>query len=597
MKLLSANTVLARETIVHRLHQHALERPEQMAFTFLRYDEVGNQSLTYGELELRARAIGSHLFRQGANGKPVLLLFPSSLDYIAAYFGCLYAGALAVPAYAPHSAREWPRIQAIVADAQAGFALTTSADLARASAWVARAPDLARLTWIAVDKLTADEAESWQDDAPGELAFLQYTSGSTTDPRGVMVSHSNLMHNLSMIYDYWQVPTAPSPVSVSWLPLFHDMGLIMGILFPLYSGFPGYVMAPAAFLQRPMRWLQAISDYRGTFACAPNFAYELCLRRVSEQDLSSLDLSSWAGAINAAEPVRSTTIERFTRFFAASGFPSNGFRPAYGMAEATLVVTSGYRTDPPCRIQTVSKQRLEENRVEMAADVEEATTTIIGCGLPVGHQRVVIVDPATLERCEETCVGEIWISGPSVAQGYWRRPQETAEIFQAHLATGEGPFLRTGDLGVLWKNNLFVIGRRKDLIILDGRNIYPQDIELTVEQAHPAILAGCCAAFACEQDGEERLIILAEIDHHYRSQASDDPQSASMKSALAASSPLNTQEIITSVRRAVAEYHGVRAQRVVLLKRGGIFKTTSGKVQRRACLQAFLQGTLKTWSN
>lgn len=603
MKTILASTALKGETLVHRLHQHALERPEQTAFTFLRYGETGNDKLSYGELDRRSRAIGAHLLRQGANGKPVLLLFPSGLEYIAAYLGCLYAGALAIPAYVPHSVRDWPRIRAIATDAQADFALITTADLTKASRWITQASDLGRLTWITTDSLTADEAEPWQDSTIGELAFLQYTSGSTTAPKGVMVSHGNLMHNLSMIYAYWQVAETPNPIYVSWLPFFHDMGLIMSILFPLYGGFPGYLMAPTDFLQRPLRWLQAISDYRGTLTSAPNFAYEYCLQRISAQDLPKLDLSCWEGAVNAAETVRSDTIERFTRFFATCGFPQNGFRPSYGLAEATLVVTSTYKKDPPCCIKTVSMQRLEENVLEIASESEQAIKTIVGCGRPAGKQHIVIVDPETLQRCESTHVGEIWISGPSVAQGYWRRPQETAEFFQAYLATGEGPFLRTGDLGAIWEDNLFITGRKKDLIILGGRNLYPQDIELTVEQAHPAIRSGCCAAFAFEQGGEERLIILAEIDHRYRpptvvvSLSLEGDSVAKKTSDLAEFSQVNMQEIVKHVRRDVSEHHGVRAHQVLLLKIGGVLKTSSGKVQRQACSQAFLQGTLKTWQS
>lgn len=602
MRKILTSTALERETLVHRLRQHALEQPEQTAFTFLRYGEAGNESLTYKELDQRSRAIGTHLRHQGVSGKPVLLLLPSGLDYIATYCACLYAGALAIPAYAPHSARDWPRIQAILSDARAEFALTTSANLTKSRRWIAQTPELARLTWLALDNLDLEQAEPWRDDAIGELAFLQYTSGSTTDPKGVIISHRNLMHNLSMIYAYWQVPEATSPVHVSWLPLFHDMGLILSVLFPLYSGFPGYLMAPADFLQRPLRWLQAISDYRGTFTCAPNFAYELCLQRVSLHDLPGLDLRCWEGAVNAAEPVRPDTIERFTRFLSPCGFPQNGFRPAYGMAEATLVVTSGYRTDPPCRIKTVNKQRLEEHILEETDDAEIGIKALVGCGGPSGEQEVVIVDPETFQRCEDTRVGEIWISGPSVAQGYWQRPQETAEVFQAYLATGEGPFLRTGDLGAFCEGELFITGRRKDVIILDGRNLYPQDIELTVERAHPAIRAGCCAAFSLEQDEEERLIVLAEIDHHYRAPGGvSSPSPASNPTGSVSDAPgpsqLDLQEIIKGIRRAVAEYHGVRVHQVLLLKTGGVLKTSSGKIRRRACSQAFIQGTLRTWQS
>jgi acyl-CoA synthetase (AMP-forming)/AMP-acid ligase II len=572
---------VAEETLVHCLRRRAIEQPEQVAYTFLRYGEAGNQSMTYRELDGYARSIGAHLLTRGARSRPVLLFLPSGLDYIAAYFGCLYAGAIAVPAYVPHSARDIPRIEAIVADAQAEIVLTTRDDYARAARRVAERPALARLLWIPIDCLEASTNDPWQPAGSGDrLAFLQYTSGSTATPRGVMVSHRNLWHNLAAIHAHWGVDVTRRPVGVYWLPLFHDMGLIMSILAPLYSGYPVYFMAPADFLQRPLRWLQAISDYRGTFSCAPNFAYELCVRRSGAADLAGLDLRCWRGAGNASEAVRSHTFEHFRHTFAACGFAPTAFRPAYGLAEATLLVTAGYQQEP-VRIQAISKARLEEGYLESADPATCEVQHVVGCGRPIEGQRVLIVDAETLQRCEDAQVGEIWVAGPSVARGYWQRPAETARTFAAHLADGEGPFLRTGDLGVLCAGELFVTGRLKDLIVIDGRNLYPQDIELSVEQAHPAVRAGHCVAFAAEQEGEERLIVLAEIDRHYL--------------PAAGSGPLERRQIVARVRQAIAERHEVRAQEVLLLKPGTILKTSSGKLQRRASRVAFIQGTLKTW--
>lgn len=584
------STALKMDTLIHRLHTRALEQPEQIAYTFLRYTQAGNESLTYRELDLRARSIGSHLRNLGVSGKPVLLFFPSGLAYISAYFGCLYAGAIAVPTYAPHSMRDVPRIQAIVADSQAEIVLTTADEYLKATRWIARTPELVRLTWLTTESLVEGVQEAGPDETiDGDtLAFLQYTSGSTTAPRGVMVSHSNLIHNLAAIHARWKVDETICPVGVSWLPIFHDMGLIMGILSPLYSGYPMYFMSPTDFLQRPLRWLQAISDCRGTFSCAPNFAYELCLRRVSAEDLAQLDLSCWKGAGNAAEPVRSETLERFTRFFAGCGFPPTTFRPGYGLAEATLIVTSDYR-DEFTYTKVIDRHRLEAGYVETAGESSQTGTRIIGCGKPLEDQTIVIVDPETCQRCESTQVGEIWLSGPSVTQGYWRRHEETARTFQAYLATGEGPFLRTGDLGVFQDGNLFITGRVKDLIILNGRNLYPQDIELTVEQAHPAIRAGYCVAFSYERGSEECLAVLAEMNRCYRPQ--------NVASEATACSQIEMQEIVKNVRRAISEQHEVRAHAVLLLRIGEILKTSSGKLQRRACRQAFLQGTLKAWNN
>ncbi len=584
-----ATPVVERETLIDCLQQRASAQPEQIAYTFLHYREGGSESFTYRELDQRARAIGRHVSGVGGHGKPVFLLFPSGLEYIAAYFGCLYAGAIAVPMYPPHSERDLPRIQAIIADAQGEIVLTTTDEYRKAGRWLETFPDLACLSWITTDTLASHAADSWQGSfvSGDTLAFLQYTSGSTKTPRGVMVSHANLMYNLEVIHASWRVDQTERPVSVSWLPLFHDMGLIMGVLSALYSGYPLYFMSPADFLQSPLRWLQAISDYRGTFSCGPNFAYELCLRRVSTENLAGLDLSCWKGAGNAAEPVRSDTLERFTRFFAACGLSPTVFRPGYGLAEATLVVTCGYAGEP-VYVKAISKQRLEEGFVEAPTGPDQQRKVLVGCGRSIKGQDIVIVDPATLQRCEDTRVGEIWLSGPGVTLGYWRRPEETAESFQAYLATGEGPFLRTGDLGVYQDDNLLITGRIKDLIILSGRNIYPQDIELTAEQAHPAIRAGHCIAFSYESEGEERLVILAEINPRYRPQATGSEEIAAAR--------LSTQEIVRSVRKAITEQHEVRAHEVLLLKMGALLKTSSGKPQRRACLRAFLEGTLQTWT-
>lgn len=578
------------DTLVHRLHQHALEQPEQIAYTFLRHGYGENhKSISYRELDQRARIISAYLQEQGAKGRPVLLLFPSGLEYIVAYCGCLYAGAIAVPAYVPHSARDLPRIQAIIADAQATVILTTTESLTKMTRWIRQTPDLAHLTWIPTDGLEERELDTWQatDITGSTVAFLQYTSGSTTTPRGVMVSHNNLMHNLAVIQDCWKIDEMVNPVGVYWLPIFHDMGLILGLLSPLYSGYPTYFMSPVDFLQRPLRWLQALSDYRGTYSSAPNFAYELCLRRISREELSMLDLSHWAGAGNGAEPVRSETLERFISYFSACGFSPTAFRPAYGLAESTLVVTSGHIGETTS-IKTISEQRLEEGYSEAISEPGQRVKQIVGCGGPGRGQRVEIVDPETFQRCEDARIGEIWTAGPSVALGYWQRPEQTVETFQAYLANGEGPFLRTGDLGVFQDGNLFVTGRVKDMLIINGRNLYPQDIELTAEQAHPGIRAGNSVAFSLELEGAERLVILVEVHRHSRSEADVLEKAEPLSQA-------NMQEIINNVRQAVADRYGIHTYKILALKPGGVLKTSSGKLRRLACREAFLQGTLKTW--
>jgi amino acid adenylation domain-containing protein len=562
-------------TLVELLSYRSRQQPEQVAFVFLQDGEIEATHWTYRELDCRSRAIAAQLRTQGLTGERALLLYPPGLDYLAAFFGCLYAGVLAVPAYPPRNQRNTPRILAVVNDAEPAIALTTTTIQARVQSLLAEKTALTQLQWLTTDHLTQEIGFNWQTPSlyPDTLAFLQYTSGSTGTPKGVMLSHGNLLHNAVVTYEL--MGHSPESVFVSWLPVYHDMGLIGGILQPLYGGFPCILMPPASFLQRPYRWLQAISQYRGTTSGAPNFAYELCIEKITAEQRQSLDLSSWAVAFNGAEPVRSHTLERFAAAFADCGFRSAAFYPCYGMAEATLMVSGGRKAEPPI-VKTVQKTALEQHRI---ADVEtnlhtlEDTQALIGCGQSVPQQQVVIAHPETLTRCAPNEVGEIWVSGPSVGQGYWHRPDETAQIFQAYLAdTGEGPFLRTGDLGFLHNGELFITGRVKDLIIIRGRNLYPQDIELTAERSHPALRSGGSAVFVVEVHQEERLVVVQELEFRQKP---------------------NLEEVTAAIRQAIAEEHEIQAYAVILIKPGTIPKTSSGKIQRRACKAEFLSDQLE----
>ncbi|GLV53932.1 acyl-CoA synthetase [Dictyobacter sp. S3.2.2.5] len=578
------STTVEVNTIVDLLQLRARENPCSTAYTFLRYGEAANESVSYFELDTRARAIASVLRQKGGEGRQVLLLYPSGIDYMAAYFGCLYAGAIAIPAYPPHSQRALPRIQAIVDDASASIVLTTSTIADKVQQWTENVAGLERLTWLTTDAVDVSIADAWiAPDIDGDsLAFLQYTSGSTSSPKGVMVSHTNLLHNLSMLHD--QLGITSDSVGVSWLPIFHDMGLIAGMLLPLYGNVPSVFMTPADFLQRPLRWLQAITDYKGTFSCAPNFAYELCMRRIGESDLASLDLSSWTVALNGAEPIRAETLHRFTQMFAGRGFRSTTFMPGFGLAENTLMVCCEQLDNAPY-IKNISQSALEENLVIAAGAAIDDVQQLVGCGGAVREKGVdiVIVNPETFQACNVDEVGEIWVSGPSVTRGYWQRPEETAQTMQAHLATGEGPFLRTGDLGAYQNGQLFVTGRLKDLIILGGRNYYPQDIEKTVELSHPALRPGCSAAFSIEHEQEERLVVMVEVDHRYNFAKDGLSEHAAR------------QEILKNIRRSIADYHDLSVYKVALLRINGIHKTSSGKVQRRSCRAAFLRNDFKEW--
>jgi acyl-CoA synthetase (AMP-forming)/AMP-acid ligase II len=531
----------------------------------------------------------------GATGERVLLLYPSGLEYIAAFFGCLYAGAIAVTAYPPHLHRSLDRVEAIVADAQAAVALTTSAFLAKTAQWFVDAPDLATLCWLATDALATIE-DTWQEPHidSNSLAFFQYTSGSTGTPKGVMLSHANLLHNVSMLQSTGQ--HTEHDVVVGWLPLYHDMGLIGTILHPMYVGCPSILMAPIAFLQRPYRWLQAISRYGATISCGPNFAYDLCVRKVSSEQRARLDLHSWNMAFNGAEPIRPDTLERFSQTFASCGFRHEAFYPCYGLAEATLIVAGGQQAAPPV-VHSVQKSALEQQQAAFPASDLAVAQALVGCGQALSaQQQIVIVDPDSQTLCPPDHIGEIWVAGPSVARGYWNRPAETAETFQAYLRTGEGPFLRTGDLGFLHAGELFITGRRKDVMIIRGSNHYPQDIELTVEQSHPALRPNCGAAFSVDIDGEERLVIVQEVERRYQPSQPHVPERRCVevepRLQLALSHKLDLNQVSSKIRHTVAEHHGVQPYAVLLLRVGSIPKTSSGKIQRQACRAAYLEQRL-----
>lgn len=563
---------LRPKTVAEVLRRRAEQQPEKMACRFLLDSKEEPVSLSYGELDLRARAIGRSLIGLGLGRERALLLYPPGLDFIAGFFGCLYAGLVAVPAYPARNARGVPRLRAIAKDAQAKVALTTSPILSRNDRLFAQAPDLAALNWIATDEVESGMAGDWQPPlaSGADLAFLQYTSGSTGDPKGVMLTHDNLLHNAGLVYNAFE--HTHDDRYVSWLPTFHDMGFMVGVLQPIYAGIPVVLMSPASFLQRPIQWLQAISLYKGTTSGGPNFAYDLCVRKVSEQQLATLDLSSWTVAFNGAEPVRADTLDRFARTFERCGFRREAFYPCYGLAEATLAVSGGRKTEPPV-VKTIQPRALQSGHAVESAGSDDDAKATVGCGAALGDQKVAIVNPETFITCSDGEVGEIWVSGPSIAQGYWQKSAETERIFHAFTADGrEGPFLRTGDLGFVQGGELFVTGRIKDLIILRGVNHYPQDIELTAEGSHPALRPGCGAAFSIESHGEERLVLAYEVDDrkHF------DPS-----------------EITGRIRQSVSESHELQVYAVVLVRAGTIPKTSSGKIRRDACRKQFLEGSLQ----
>jgi len=580
---------------------------DQTAFIFLKDGETEDGIFTYQTLDRRARQIALRLRGRVHAGERALLLYPSGLDFIAAFFGCLYAGVIAVPVYPPHPARPertLPRLTAIAVDSGARFALTTASRLPHFHRAFGMVPELAPIEWITTDNIADEPAADWQKPAltPDDIAFLQYTSGSTGEPKGVMVSHSNLMRNEEGMHRAYGVE--PQDICIGWLPLYHDMGLIGNVLQSMYSGIPYIFMSPMAFLQRPVRWLEAISRYRATSTGGPNFAYDLCTRRVSAGQKAMLDLSCWKIAFNGAEPISADTLDRFTESFAECGFRRETLFPCYGLAEATLMVSGSGKADPPTQV-AVEADALARHQVVLLSAHEIRnrdilSTRLVGCGRSLSDQKISIVDPDTGKPLNPGEIGEIWTAGPHIAPGYWGKPELSEKTFRARPVPESGSssdtWLRTGDLGFLWNKELFVTGRIKDLIIIRGRNHYPQDIEKTVQTAHPLIRPESCAAFSVDVDGEERVAVITEVERRFpgrgkryesRRRYTELPEYVP-----GTDRPFKPGEVIDAVRTAVSEVHELQTYAVLLLKVGSIPRTSSGKIRRHACKDGFLDGSL-----
>jgi acyl-CoA synthetase (AMP-forming)/AMP-acid ligase II len=562
-------------TLVELLRHRAQHTPDNTAFIFLRDGAAEEVPVTYAQLDRKAGQIAAYLRQNIPAGSRVLINHPPGLDYISSFLGCIYASMIAVPVYPPRFNQKLDRLNSIVASARPAAALTGKQTMDGMREGISENPLLAPLLWVEADTLP-DENPGREFDAPSadSLAFLQYTSGSTSDPKGVMLSHSNLMANLKCIDSKFGLHKDSK--GVIWLPPYHDMGLIGGVLGPLYGGFPLVLFSPYTFLQRPYRWLQAVTKHRATSTGGPNFAYELCVRRVTDEQLSQMDLSSLELAFCGAEPIRAEMIERFTKRFAPAGFRRETFYPCYGLAEATLIVSGGTKGVAPI-FESIDGDRMENEGVAATATDLTAKNTrrLVGCGQQVPEHLVRIVNPATLLPCDEGHVGEIWFSGPSVAQGYWQRPEETEVHFHAQILGDEtgARYLRTGDLGFLMKGEVFVTGRLKDLLIIHGRNLYPQDIELTVEQSHGSLKHGAGAAFAIVMDEQEKLVVVQELERK--------------------SKEVDASEVAKAIRAAVMESHGVAPYAISLIEPNTIPLTSSGKIQRHAARKLFLGGELR----
>ncbi|MDV3058204.1 non-ribosomal peptide synthetase [Pseudomonas paracarnis] len=553
-------------TLVQSLQQRAAQTPDQVALRFLAESAEHSVVLSYRDLDQRARTIAAALQANAGLGERAVLLFPSGPDYVAAFFGCLYAGVIAVPAYPPESTRRHhqERLLSIISDAEPRLLLTI-ASLSEGLAQIENAPPV-----LSVDTLEAQQADQWvePDLKADDIAFLQYTSGSTALPKGVQVSHGNLVANEVLIRRGFGIDLNPDDVIVSWLPLYHDMGLIGGLLQPIFSGVPCVLMSPAYFLGRPLRWLEAISEYGGTISGGPDFAYRLCSERVSESAMERLDLSRWRVAYSGSEPIRLDTLERFAEKFAACGFTPNNFFASYGLAEATLFVAGGTRGHgiPALRLD---EQALAANRAEPGQG-----PAIMSCGTSQPNHAVLIADPHTLTELPDQCVGELWATGPSIAHGYWRNPEASAKTFVQHAGR---TWLRTGDLGFIRDGEVYITGRLKDLLIVRGHNLYPQDIEQTIEREVEGVRKGRVAAFAVNDQGLEGIGIAAEISRSVQK-------------------ILPPEALIKAIRQAVAEACQQAPSVVVLLNPGALPKTSSGKVQRAACAIGHADGSLDSYA-
>lgn len=559
-----------RTSLIDCLAYWADIQPQDVAYRFTDGEEE-EWSLTYEQFNAKVAAVAARLTQLKMRGERALLLYPQGLDFLIGYYGCLAAGAVAVPAYPPRRNRNMARIQAISDDAQAKVALTLHEVSERSADLLDEAPRLKSLTWIATDQIGDDEGKAWKPRkiSPSDLAMLQYTSGSTGTPKGVMLTHANLMHNCQIIC--WGFEPTRDSSGLSWLPTYHDMGLVGGALKAMFYGRPATIMSPMAFLQKPVRWLRAISKYRVSISGGPNFAYDLCTQKITDDQLDGVDLSCWKVAFNGAEPVRAETLEKFTQRFSPFGFKHTSHYACYGMAETTLIVTGSYSGRGPV-IRSFDSKGLDNRQVIPVQDDASGSRALVGCGRVLPDEQVAIVNPETHERLAADQIGEIWVNSPSVTQGYWNKPEATAGACNFRLASGEGPFLRTGDFGFFFEDQLYVTGRLKDLIIVRGVNRYPQDIEMTVEKASPKIQPSAVGAFAVDLHGRERLIIVAEVERTRRDDWSD---------------------VIAAVRRDVTSEHELPPDAVILVRFGSIPKTSSGKIQRHACRDEFLADTLQ----
>jgi acyl-CoA synthetase (AMP-forming)/AMP-acid ligase II len=558
-------------SLVTLLAKRAESQPDERAYIFLGDRGAEEAAITFRELHHAAQALAARLAKIARPGDRAILVFPPGLEFLVAFFGCQIARVIAVPMMMPRRQSARDSSAGIMANCEPVVALTNSAFAIRKDLHARFLRE--QIQWLAVDLTHEPGAADLRQPDPQDIAFLQYTSGSTSEPKGVAVSHANLLANLEMIRV--SLGTTKQSTYVNWVPLYHDMGLILNALEAFYVGALCVLMAPNAFMQRPLNWLRAIHHYRAEVGCSPNFGFDLCVSRYRADQMQDVDLSTWKVALNGAEPVHAETIRRFSETFAGHGFNPNAAFPAYGMAEATLLIAGG-RRGADYVTRTVSRSALQAHAVSVPVDPADLQT-LVGCGHALINERIAIVEPESCKRLSSTQVGEIWVNGPNVARSYWRNPEASRTNLNAQIAGDDdgANWLRTGDLGLLDEaGELFITGRIKDLIIIRGINHYPQDIEHTVQALHPALRQNCGAAFSVPDDlGEETLVIVQEVERTERNR-------------------IDPVEMTGLIRQGVTDQHELFARHIMLIRPGSLPKTTSGKIQRSLTRRLWLERRL-----
>ncbi|MBP9743633.1 MAG: AMP-binding protein, partial [Burkholderiales bacterium] len=547
-----------KTALVNVLKNRSVLMGTDVAYIFI--TATGETKITYSELDARARVVAGMLQEYCAYKERVLLLLEPGLDYIVALWGCLYAGAIAIPAYQPRNSHHMQRLEAIIEDSKAAFVFKAKTTLADFSFPIKE---------LFLDQITAEYQEV--SISLNDIAFLQYTSGSTDKPKGVIVSHGNIVANLNTLNHLLSPILNPQNVGCSWLPPYHDMGLIGGILLPIYIGFPMFLMSPLRFVQSPFSWLKLISDKKIDIGVAPNFAYEMCVNNISDTEMLDLDLSSCKALFNASEPIVVESVQSFIDKFSKVGLKTSAILPAYGMAEATLIISGIMATTKFSTVNLV-KDDFQKGIVTRCTNSNQNSVKKIGCGKPDIFHNILIVDPSSNSILPPDSIGEICFSGPSVAQGYWRQDKLTKAVFKNYFLNDSISYLRSGDLGFLDSNNeLYVIGRIKEVVIINGRNIYPHDICMSISYSHSSLVKHSSAVFGIEINGKEQLIIIQEIKRHIE----------------------HYSDIFEAILNKVAlEYEVIPAQ-ILLIGAAQLPKTSSGKIQHLAAKTAFLNKELK----